>query len=278
MTTCPAGHESAETDFCDKCGLPLAGGAPGGPSGPSGPGSNAPPGPPGRNGPPPGIGGVPTEDMPNPAQPVEQTGGRCPDCGAARTGRFCEECGYDYITGRSINLRPRPPVEPVQPDQPVQPEPRPYEVPAGSWAAVITADPEYHASVLAQLAPDTPPVPFPPYHPTRQVLLSGPEVRIGRRSLSRGVTPEIDLGERPQDPGVSHIHAVLLARPDGSWVLVDPGSTNGTTVNAGSEPIAYNTEIPLKDGDRIHVGAWTTITLIRGPHSAPAESEGGGPR
>lgn len=266
MTTCPAGHDSASTDYCDKCGMPLTGAASGGPGG------SGPSGPPGPNGPPPGVAGVPTEGMPKPARPAEQTGGQCPDCGAPRTGRFCEECGYDYISGRSISLKPRQPV------QPVQEEPKPYEVPAGVWAAVVTADPEYHASVLAQLAPETPPVPFPPYHPTRQILLTGQEVRIGRRSASRGVTPEIDLGEKPEDPGVSHIHAVLLARPDGSWVLVDPGSTNGTTVNAGTEPIPYNTEVPLDDGDRVHVGAWTTITLVRGPRSAAGEGEGSGPR
>ncbi len=73
--------------------------------------------------------------------------------------------------------------------------------------------------------------------------------------------PEIDLGAPPEDPGVSHLHAVLLAQPDGTWNLVDPGSTNGTTVNGGSEPIPVNVPKPMADGDRIHVGAWTTITL-----------------
>jgi hypothetical protein len=54
---------------------------------------------------------------------------------------------------------------------------------------------------------------------------------------------------------------VLLARPGGAWTLVDPGSTNGTTVNGATDPIAVNVEVPVGDGDRIHVGAWTTITL-----------------
>jgi pSer/pThr/pTyr-binding forkhead associated (FHA) protein len=73
--------------------------------------------------------------------------------------------------------------------------------------------------------------------------------------------PEIDLSAPPEDPGVSHLHAVLLAQPDGTWNLVDPGSTNGTTVNGGTEPIPVNAPLPMADGDRIHVGAWTTITL-----------------
>jgi pSer/pThr/pTyr-binding forkhead associated (FHA) protein len=88
-------------------------------------------------------------------------------------------------------------------------------------------------------------------------------VRIGRGSPSRGVTPEIDLRVAPEDPGVSHTHAVLLARPGGRWVLVDPGSRNGTCLNGSTATIPVNTEVPVGDGDRIHVGVWTTITLRR---------------
>ena len=42
------------------------------------------------------------------------------------------------------------------------------------------------------------------------------------------MTPEIDLSTEPADPGISHLHAVLIAEPNGTWRLVDPGSTNGT--------------------------------------------------
>ena len=66
------------------------------------------------------------------------------------------------------------------------------------------------------------------------------------------------------DPGVSHLHAVLLLQPDGNWAVVDPGSTNGTTLNDDPEPVKTDVPIPVRDGDRIHVGAWTTIT-VRGP-------------
>ncbi|XVQ16027.1 FHA domain-containing protein [Spirillospora sp. CA-255316] len=94
--------------------------------------------------------------------------------------------------------------------------------------------------------------------------IRGEQIRIGRRSASRGVTPEIDLRVAPEDPGVSHVHAVLLARPGGSWVLVDPGSTNGTSLNGSTSTIPLNVEVPVGDGDRIHVGVWTTITLRKG--------------
>jgi hypothetical protein len=42
---------------------------------------------------------------------------------------------------------------------------------------------------------------------------------------------------------------------------VDPGSANGTRINDGNEPIAVNVPVPVGAGDRIHIGAWTTITL-----------------
>lgn len=133
---------------------------------------------------------------------------------------------------------------------------------AGSgWTAVITADREYYDSVVALGGPDAAALAFPPYCPERRVVLFGHQVRIGRRSVSRAILPEIDLAVPPEDPGVSHLHAVLLAQPDGTWVVIDPGSTNGTTVNGGAEPLRVNVPFPVGDGDRIHVGAWTTITL-----------------
>jgi hypothetical protein len=138
---------------------------------------------------------------------------------------------------------------------------RPARPPGAGWSARITADRKYYDSVIAESGSDAAAVAFPPYYPEKVVRLTGGQVRIGRRSVSRGITPEIDLGEAPEDVGVSHVHAVLLARPDGTWVLVDPGSTNGTMVNDSADPVPVNTEIPVGDGDRIHLGAWTTITL-----------------
>jgi pSer/pThr/pTyr-binding forkhead associated (FHA) protein len=63
------------------------------------------------------------------------------------------------------------------------------------------------------------------------------------------------------DPGVSRLHALLLPASDGSWAVLDPGSANGTLLN-GRE-IAPGDLIPLRDGDRINLGAWTAITLRR---------------
>jgi pSer/pThr/pTyr-binding forkhead associated (FHA) protein len=84
-------------------------------------------------------------------------------------------------------------------------------------------------------------------------------MRIGRRSASRGLTPEIDLTGPPLDPGISRLHAVLIADPVMGWSVIDPGSENGTIVN-GTE-IPTGVRVPLHDGDRIHLGAWTLITV-----------------
>jgi pSer/pThr/pTyr-binding forkhead associated (FHA) protein len=124
---------------------------------------------------------------------------------------------------------------------------------------VVASDHAYYKSVVAASGPDAAGLQFPGYCPERRFRLTGPEMRVGRRSTSRGLAPEIDLTGPPTDPGISRLHAVLIAEPDGSWVVLDPGSENGTLVN-GSE-IAARVRVPLHDGDRIHLGAWTQITI-----------------
>jgi hypothetical protein len=127
------------------------------------------------------------------------------------------------------------------------------------WTAVVTADRPYFDNVVAASGPDAGAVQFPEYCPERRFRLSGPEMRIGRRSPSRGLDPEIDLTGPPADPGVSHLHAVLIADEDGGWTVFDPGSANGTLVN-GRE-MAAGSRLRLRDGDRICVGAWTMLTI-----------------
>ncbi len=135
-------------------------------------------------------------------------------------------------------------------------------VPAGAaagWTAVVTADRAYYDSVVAEGGPDASSIEFPGYCPERRFRLTSREMRIGRRSVSRGLEPEIDLTGPPTDPGVSHLHAVLIAEPDGTWSVLDPGSANGTMVNGGE--VVAGVRVPLHDGDRICVGAWTVLTM-----------------
>jgi hypothetical protein len=221
---CPNGHQSTTDDYCDQCGARIAGAT-------ADPAAQIPVAP-----------VAPSGEAAAPA--VAAAGELCPVCGASRVGsdRFCEGCGYDFVTQAT----------------PAQAGAVAAAAAAGGeprWDAVISADRTYFDQVAS------PGVEFPPHCPDRTFPLAGAQLRIGRRSASRGIHPEIDLSGAPEDSAVSHLHALLVRGADGSYSVVDPGSTNGTTVNDSPDPIAVNTPIPLAEGDRIHVGAWTTITL-----------------
>ena len=336
MTICPNGHDSASDDFCDICGMRIAGspspgsaagtGGPGntggggygstgsGGYGPAGSGGYGPVGggsPSGR----PASGPSPAMGAPGPRPGAAGAGEPCPRCGTPRVGQFCEACGYQFGTAQppwspaqhapppasslSSSSQPvsapwpatssQPPpssqpsswpsaqsvpsrrstpsvpsvpsvptAPPVSPTRPVAPSPY---APA-AWTAVVSCDRAYYESVQAASGPDVAAVPFPSYYAERRFRLTGNQMRIGRRSVSRGIDPEIDLTGPPADPGISRLHAVLIATPDGNWVVLDPGSANGTVVN-GTE-IPTGVQVPLRDGDRINLGGWTAITVHRG--------------
>jgi serine/threonine protein kinase len=155
---------------------------------------------------------------------------------------------------------------PGSPSLPSMPAPSMAQVPSppaepGTWTAVVAADRAYYESVQAVSDQDAASIMFPAFLPERRIPLSGAEVRIGRRSVSRHIEPEIDLTGPPPDPGVSRLHAVLIAGPDRNWSVVDAGSDNGIVVNGKDVPPGE--AVPLRDGDRIHLGAWTVITITR---------------
>lgn len=133
-----------------------------------------------------------------------------------------------------------------------------------SWSATIAPDREYFMAMMQRSGPEAAGLNLPAYSPELQRPLLGNQITIGRRRHSTGESPDIDLSVPPEDPGVSHQHAVLVQQPDSTWAVVDQNSTNGTTVNGGEEPIQPFVPVPLQDGDRVHVGAWTTITIRHG--------------
>lgn len=195
------------------------------------------------------IGGGATTNIERPAPAAETApaaGPACPNCGAPRAGgtRFCEDCGYDHNTGKVPTLAPPPAV--------VTPA-------AGQWTATVAVDRKYFEDNAIEG------VEFPADTPSRTVDLPAPQVRIGRASVSKGTHPEVDLSD--SDPGVSHSHALLTLSVDGVWLVSDVGSTNGTYVNDEQQPLTAGQTRALKDGDEVHVGAWTTITL-----HAPAQT------
>lgn len=161
------------------------------------------------------------------ATTVEQ---RCPDCNAPRaTGDlFCENCGFDFGADAV---------------RPATATPAPAQTARARWTAVVTAD----RGLFDRVAPEG--IAFPDERGPRSFTLDHRELRIGRL-------------EAGGDPAVSRLHAVIAPDGDG-YVLVDKGSTNGTTVNDSRIPIPPNVPQPLAEGDRIYLGAWTTITLHR---------------
>ncbi len=202
---CPNGHSSESEDYCDQCGAPI--------------GSTA----------------SATQELPSgapeqPAAPAEP----CPQCGAPRSGedRFCEGCGYDFVTAAPVMV--------------------------ADWEAVTAAD----RAQFDRNAPDG--LTFPSTYSERRFPLSTDAVRIGRGRQRPGVPPpEIDLSATPEDPGISHMHAVLRRQADGSYAVLDLGSTNGTLLNDDPSPLAAGVEASLADGDVIRLGAWTTVTVRR---------------
>lgn len=314
MSTCPAGHESQASDYCDTCGL-VIGGAPASSAAVA----------------PAAVTSVSTSA--GSAGSASRAGG-CPVCGAGRDGRFCEECGYDFELAEAMpetmltpgvgpaetrapsapapEPQPSNPAEPAagggpgeakqgfdleaelaraeaqasqasqsaqEAPEPAQPSTQPFPLAAlpdpvagpGPTAAsssgseltlIVNADREYYDAQVERGDIIESEFPFPKYPAERRFSFpAGPgPVRIGRASSSRGLAPEIDLTGPPLDPAVSHLHAQLL-RHDEGWVVVDLGSANGTRLNDAAEPLEAETEIPVKPGDRIHLGVWTTIVV-----------------
>lgn len=74
----------------------------------------------------------------------------------------------------------------------------------------------------------------------RAFTLNRPRMSIGRESVNHVVIPDINA---------SRSHAEIRQEANGTWVLVDLGSTNGTWVNNRRIKSA-----PLKDADMIRIG------------------------
>ena len=278
MTVCPNGHDSVSDDFCDVCGMRLAGA-------PVTPATSA--------------AGLPATAGKHRSDQAVSGGEPCPRCGTLRSGQFCEACGFNFGNPRftpaspsftpSFTPSPSPspsftpagpsytpdglsytPASPdVTPDPPAPSAPQAappgpsssFPYPQITWTAVVGADRDYYEQVQAVSGPEGAAVAFPSYCAERRFALLGNQMRIGRRSVSRGLAPEIDLTGPPSDPGISRLHAVLVAASDGSWAVLDPGSANGTLVNGTEIPVGN--QVALHDGDRINLGAWTTITVHR---------------
>ena len=206
-------------------------------------------------------------------------GATCYFCGAPRDpdATSCDVCGLDFASGSPRVVAPVDPTPvPVPRSSAEAPTPAP---PAGvvddslgrgtppavgdtmvvgpsQWTVQVGADRAFFdGNVTAGV------VTFPDGLPPRAVPLTGLEVSIGRRSESKGYVPDIDLSSPVDDPAVSRRHAVLRRMDDGSWSVLDLGSTNGTWLNDEDEPLPHNAPRPLRHGDRLLLGAFSCITI-----------------
>lgn len=248
---CPKGHHSTDPDYCSECGAKIEGT----PSGITTPTANLNAAV--------GTAGGSTDEI-------------CPDCGTKRANPgavFCEVCRYNFATHMSwsapavadlsapaldVAAPPMPDLStPGMPDVSAQPSSAPSSTGGAptlaggflAWDAVVSVD----GSLYTQPDPNLP----LPTDPERTFALDLAENLIGRRSDKRDIHPEINVN----GSGVSHRHAKLLREPDGSFVIVDVGSTNGTILNGA--PLDPGVRTPVHDGDQITLGYWTRI-VIRG--------------
>lgn len=244
--TCPNGHASTASDYCDTCGVPI-------PPGAEAPATAAPDGTAS-----PDQAATAPDPSSGAAAPVA-----CPSCGSPHDAAalFCEACGYDFTTG----TMPRPPDPPEAGAGRDAGDPSAAgEAPAPlapaiavEWVAEVWVDPDWYA---AQESEDPCPSPGLP----AVVELAARSVLIGRPSTSRNIHPEIDC---TGDAGVSRRQAQLTT--DGQrWWVEDLQSANGTYVGPASGPLPTDPIPPgqrreLSEDDRIYVGAWTRLVVRR---------------
>ncbi|MEV5964748.1 FHA domain-containing protein [Kribbella sp. NPDC051952] len=234
--TCPSGHPSVSTDYCDVCGLPIGAAAT------------------------PAAAAVPAPAVAAPG-PATQT---CPNCSdaAAADALFCENCGYDFTTGTMP--RPASSLDLPAAGAPASPmPPAPREV--AEWVVERWVDPDWYA---VQQSDDPCPSPGLP----AVIPLTEKSVLIGRPSRSRGISPEVDCGD---DTGVSRRQAQLTTDGQRWWVE-DLQSSNGTYVASAAGPLPEDPIVPgqrqeLNPDDRVYVGAWTRLVVRK---STPEEQAG----
>ena len=221
---CRRGHHSISDDFCDVCGAKNRDVR------------------------------QSFRSIPGPAGPSVPP---CPVCSRPReaAGRYCLNCGYDFITGERfgpILPEPAPVSEPAPPPrvawhrQPAvsPPTPRPrWPVASPRLVVVVSVDPE-RADQTWERWPD------PSDHVFR---LEGRSMIVGRADA-----PGLQIPIRG-DPYVSRQHAELVELR-GRWGVRDLGSTNGTRLNGA--PLAGSEVKPVEAGDVIELGYCSRLTVL----------------
>lgn len=189
-----------------------------------------------------GAGVAPGPEAAGPAAAETPAATPCPGCGEPVSGRFCESCGYDVESGTPAGP---PPV-----------------------TLVLGADRAHWERMVGEGEPA-----FPTVAPTLTFELTGDRVTLGRVRSGAAADVDIALTGAAADPAVSH-HQCVFERSGDGWTVRDDGSANGTWVNDAGEPLATGEAHALADGDRLLMGAWTSLTVRFGaaPEAAAPSS------
>ena len=272
FNTCPNGHQSESTDYCDTCGVPIVASSG---AGASGLGSST------------GASSTPASgSFSATGTATTATTQPCPNCELVNTADalFCEACGYDFTTG----TMPRPTAHAAESAAPTNPldlgappstssSGRNAGVPDSvspdsvapavefEWVAEVWVDPDWYAGQESEEVCPSPGLPM-------VVPLRAQSLLIGRRSVSRNIHPDIECSA---DVGVSRRQAQLTTDSQRWWVE-DLQSSNGTYVGPASGPLPEDAIPPgqrreLAQDDRIYLGAWTRIVVRR---ATPEERDG----
>ncbi|MBA3920461.1 MAG: FHA domain-containing protein [Nostocaceae cyanobacterium] len=202
---CSQGHKSTESDYCSNCGAKI-------------------------------LGSIQLES----SIPTSKLT-TCPGCSAPyepNNSKFCEICGYNFVTNSRCEVPPSSPPPEVT-DEPTKP--------ILAWEIVVTVDPS-----LREAESPLPPVNQPPM----TLRLEKESNLIGRTSEARLIYPEIALD---LDDAVSRRHAILNLQADGTLTLRDIDSANGTKLN--KVILKPMVDTLLQDGDEFTLGHWTRIAI-----------------
>ncbi|MEL6983143.1 MAG: FHA domain-containing protein [Actinomycetota bacterium] len=189
---------------------------------------------------------------------------------------FCENCGYDFITGSLPSDAPDVGTAEGAGEVSLPAAPSVLDLPedGARIRLSVAVDRAYFDEVVNDGEIDFPdPVPG-----SSELELFGEEIHIGRTSESRAIHPDIDVADLTGDQAVSSRHAVLKGDDEGGYRVIDVGSTNGTFIDdITGDALSPGTEVDLVPGTSIYVGAWTRITVLASDGTVPGETGTGEP-
>lgn len=171
--------------------------------------------------------------------------GKCPTCSTQRedSSRFCGICGHDFQTGQAG----------VVPDdlQPVAAAPAPT-----ASSPTTSSSSTSGARIDLTVGVDVRKPGAPQGLPERRFNLEEAEIKIGRARAGE----KFDGLGITGDNAVSGKHGVIVRQADGSYILRDVGSTNGTKM--GGKELTAHVDYPLSEGASFEIGEWTVVKVV----------------